>query len=259
MNLWRTIARTVPIAVTVLVVPTSVAVPIIVIPPTDLNLYQNSAGQLIATVSGPVPACGLVATDADPTYTIAGNIISVMQPVKGVACTNPPPPDGYYIASVNFGRLFDGTYTVNWNIPQLTASYTIVGNPGISAAFSGNWFDPAQNGQGFEIEILGGSAPQMSVLWFTFAPGGGETWIAASGPIDGTQASMDAYQISGPGAVFPPHFDAANLTRQPWGTLKFTFTGCNAGRVDWTSTQPGYGSGSMPLTRLTMPDGLQCP
>jgi hypothetical protein len=251
MNLYRVIA------LAVLILPATVSSQVIGVSP--LTLHQNTSGQLIATVAGTVPACGLVATSADPTYTIAGNTITVTQAVVAIACVNPPPPDNYYIASVNFGRLFDGTYTVNWNIPQLTADYTITGNPGISAAFSGNWFDPTQSGQGFEIEILGGSAPQMSVLWFTFAPGGGETWIAASGPIDGTQASMDAYQITGPGAVFPPHFDAASVHAQAWGSLKFTFSDCNTGRVDWSSTQLGYGSGTMALTRLTMPDGLACP
>lgn len=239
--------------------PAAVAVPIIVGPPTQLFVYQNSQGQLIATAIGQVPACGLVATNADPTFMIAGSVITVTQPVIAVTCTNPPPDDGYYIASVNFGRRFDGTYTVNWDIPQLTADYTITGNPGISAAFSGNWFDPNQNGQGFEIEILGGSTPQMSVLWFTFAPDGGETWIAASGPISGTHATMDAYQVTGPGAVFPPHFNAAQVTAQPWGSLTFTFSDCNTGHVDWASTQPGYGSGTMALTRLTQPDGLGCP
>jgi len=247
------------IALIVLVLPATVSSQVIGVPPVHLTLHENAAGQLIATVSGRVPACGLVANGADPTYKITGSVITVTQGVVAIACVTPPPPDNYYIASVNFGRLFDGTYTVNWNIPQLTANYTVVGNPGISAAFSGNWFDPSQSGQGFEIEILGGSVPQMSVLWFTFAPGGGQTWIAASGAIDGTQATMDAYQISGPGAVFPPHFDAAQLTRQPWGSLKFTFSGCNSGRVDWQSVLPGYGSGTMPLTRLTMPDGLTCP
>jgi hypothetical protein len=44
-----------------------------------------------------------------------------------------------------------------------------------------------------------------------------------------------------------------------WGTLTFTFTDCNSGRVDFTSTVPGYGNGSMNLTRLTLPDGLTCP
>jgi len=253
MNLYRVIAAA------ILSIPAA-GVAHVVIPGSSvaLLLHQNSSGQLIATVQGQIPPCGLVPTHADPTFTIADKVITVTQPLIAADCTNPPPPDENYIATVNFGRLFDGTYTVNWNIPSLSEQYTISGNPGISAAFSGNWFDPNQSGQGFEIEILG-NGTAMSALWFTFAPGGGETWIGASGPISGTQATLVAYQVTGTGALFPPHFDAAHVTAQPWGSLKFTFSDCNTGRVDWASTQPGYGSGTMALKRLTMPDGLACP
>jgi hypothetical protein len=43
-----------------------------------------------------------------------------------------------------------------------------------------------------------------------------------------------------------------------WGTLTFTFTNCNQGKVDFNSVL-GYGTGSMNLTRLTQPAGLSCP
>ena len=241
----------------ILLSPAIVTPQVIPVPEVQLFLNQNTAGQLIATVAGKVPPCGLVADQADPTFTVAGNVITVTQGLIAVTCTNPPPPKRYYVASINVGRLFDGEYTVNWNVPALTAQYTVVGNPGISAAFSGNWFDPNQSGQGFEIQILD-DARQMSVLWFTFAPEGGQTWIAASGPIDGRQATLNAYQIAGPGALFPPRFDAAHATAQAWGTLTFTFSDCNTGHVQWTSTQPGYGNGAMNLARLSMPDGLSC-
>jgi len=43
-----------------------------------------------------------------------------------------------------------------------------------------------------------------------------------------------------------------------WGTLTFTFTDCNHGTVNFDS-MIGYGTGSMNLTRLTLPAGLSCP
>ena len=42
------------------------------------------------------------------------------------------------------------------------------------------------------------------------------------------------------------------------GTLTFRFSDCNHGHVDWNSSVPGYGSGGMDLTRLTLPAGLTC-
>ncbi len=47
------------------------------------------------------------------------------------------------------------------------------------------------------------------------------------------------------------------VVNKPWGTLKFTFTDCNHGRVEFASSA-GYGAGSMNLTRLTQPAGLTC-
>ena len=60
------------------------------------------------------------------------------------------------------------------------------------------------------------------------------------------------------GGRWIPDFDASKVVNHPWGTFTFAFTGCNSGRVDFTSTYPGYGSNHMDLTRLTMPAGLTC-
>jgi len=70
---------------------------------------------------------------------------------------------------------------------------------------------------------------------------------------------LQGFQDVGPGGRFPPNFDPAHLQGQPWGTLTFTFSDCNHGAVSWQSDIAGYGSGSMPIVRLTMPAGLSCP
>jgi hypothetical protein len=61
------------------------------------------------------------------------------------------------------------------------------------------------------------------------------------------------------GGRWIPNFDMTKVVNNPWGTLDFTFTDCNSGRVDFASTYPGYGSNHMTLTRLTNPAGLMCP
>jgi hypothetical protein len=70
---------------------------------------------------------------------------------------------------------------------------------------------------------------------------------------------LEGIQVVGSGARFPPNFDATHASEQRWGTLTFTFSDCDHGRVDWTGTVAGYGSGGMELTRLTLPAGLTCP
>ena len=55
-----------------------------------------------------------------------------------------------------------------------------------------------------------------------------------------------------------PNFDPDRVVRNAWGTLTFTFADGRRGRVDFSSVA-GFGSGSMELTRLTLPAGLTCP
>jgi hypothetical protein len=129
-------------------------------------------------------------------------------------------------------------------------------NVPITAGFTGAWYDPNQSGHGIFIEVLPGS--QMLAWWFTFNPDGTQqAWFGNVGAIDGDTATIDALQAQG--GRWIPNFDPANVTQPAWGRLVFTFTDCNHGRVDFTSTAPGYGSGHMDLTRITEPEGLSCP
>ncbi|HEX6833905.1 MAG TPA: zinc metalloprotease [Rudaea sp.] len=135
--------------------------------------------------------------------------------------------------------------------PRLVATFAI------DAGITGNWSDPAQNGQGFSVQVLAGN--QMLAQWLTFAPDGGPTWISASGPITGDSAVLQAYQNVGSGGRFPPNFDGGHVQQLPWGTITFRFADCNSGTVSWQSTVAGYGSGSMPVARTSIPAGLSCP
>lgn len=127
----------------------------------------------------------------------------------------------------------------------------------IGAGITGQWYHPDQGGHGFSIEVLPGN--RMLAAWFVFAPDGGPTWIYATGPIKGDTAVLQAVQAVGSGGRFPPHFDAGQVLNQVWGTLSFTFTDCYSGEASWQPVVAGYTSGSLSLTRLTMPAGLSCP
>ena len=185
----------------------------------------------------------------------------------------PDPPPTTSSFSVNLGSLSPGTYAITWNIylsqmsgMQLLLSSTsasLVVTPGgsaaiaISSGFTGNWFDPSESGHGFSVEVLPGN--QMLAEWYTFAPNGGQAWIVATGPITGNSAALQGYYPVGSGGFFPPNLNPSQLYNQPWGTIIFTFTDCNSGQVSWQPTVEGYTSGSIPITRLTIPAGLSCP
>ena len=165
----------------------------------------------------------------------------------------------------------DWSFSRTFNVPGIVkyhdevskaAGVIIVKDPNafaIGAGITGSWFNPAQNGHGFMIEVLPGSPMRLLAQWMTFAPQGGQTWVSAVGPIDGDRAVLEGIQAAGSGARFPPNFDSAHLNVQGWGTLTFTFSDCDHGHVDWTAAAADYGSGGMDLTRLTLPAGLTCP
>jgi plastocyanin len=126
----------------------------------------------------------------------------------------------------------------------------------IGPGFTGAWYDPAQSGHGLFIEVL----PNNAILawWFTFSPAGDQSWFGGVGNYSGNTATISQV-LQTTGGKWIPNFDPSKTTNVPWGTLTFTFTDCNHGRVDFNSTVPGYGVGSMNLTRLTLPSGLTCP
>lgn len=137
---------------------------------------------------------------------------------------------------------------------------------GSSGAFSigpgitGNWYNPNQSGHGFSLEVLDGNI--LLAQWYAFSPQApsAPVWIIGTGAITGDTAIVQAVQVGGAGARFPPNFNASQVSNQTWGTLTFTFTDCNAGHIHWTSSAPGYPpTGDLDLIRLTKPAGLTCP
>lgn len=123
----------------------------------------------------------------------------------------------------------------------------------IDASYTGSWYDPAQSGHGFFIEILPGN--QMLAWWFTFSPDGQQSWFGGVGTISGNTVTINPVRTTG--GRFIPNFNSANVTHQPFGTMTFTFGGCRNGRVDFNFPD-GYGQGTMNLTRLTIPEAIGC-
>ena len=130
-----------------------------------------------------------------------------------------------------------------------TAAFAI--NQGITGA----WYDPQQSGHGLFLEVLPPNI--LLAFWFTFNPDGTQqSWFGGTGTYTGNTATLTMALTTG--GRWIPNFDASKIVNNPWGTLTFTFTDCNTGRVDFASTYPGYGSNHMNLTRLTAPAGLSC-
>jgi len=128
----------------------------------------------------------------------------------------------------------------------------------IGGYISGNWYDPTEGGQGFQIEAATNN--NMVAIWFVYSPDGtSQNWIYAQGGYSTSSNTVTLPAILLTGARFPPNFNSSDVTQTSWGTITFTFTDCNDGTASWVSTLPGYGSGSLPISRLTQIDGTVCP
>ena len=126
----------------------------------------------------------------------------------------------------------------------------------IGAEFTGAWYDPAQNGHGIFIEVL--PENRFFATWLTFDPSGAQAWLVGLGTYGGDTATLTAVEQPG-GGGWVPNLVPNHVVRNAWGTLVFTFTDCNHGRVAFSSPVAGFGRGSMELTRLTLPLGVTCP
>ncbi len=123
------------------------------------------------------------------------------------------------------------------------------GHP-VTGAISGSWYDPTHDGEGWKIEIV--NETTAVVYWFTYPPPGSTTkqaWVVGVGRIEGDKIIIDEGLIPS-GATFGPDFDPADVNRAPWGSFTFTFSGPNAGRMDYQGPA-GFGSGSFNIVRLT--------
>lgn len=158
------------------------------------------------------------------------------------------------LANAADGGISGGTF-----LALIPAPASSSGNVPITSGFTGAWVDTGATGQlGMGLEVLADGS--LVALVYTFAPAGGQAWIGGVGPIvDGDHATITMTTIDGPGGRFVPDFDPAQVQNTPWGTLTLRFGDCNHGTLEWDSSVPGYGSGSMTIERLTLPAGLTCP
>ena len=123
------------------------------------------------------------------------------------------------------------------------------------ALFSGSWFDPTHDGEGFNIEVLVDG--RVLVYWFSYDTEGNRRWFFGVGEsIDGKLVFDN--MLTSSGGIFGPTFDPASVDIVSWGSLTLDLS-CNSGTATYNSTEAGFGSGVLNVVRLTNIDTLSCP
>jgi hypothetical protein len=145
----------------------------------------------------------------------------------------------------------------------ILCSVSILFIPGEASArnidrfLSGSWYNPAQNGHGFSIEI--GANGLVVIYWYVYHPDGTPMFILAVGQASGMSVTATAYYNTG---MRFGVFDPSERMESEWGSITITFHNCNSATVEYDSDfvhggQP-FGSGSFPIQKLVTIDQLEC-
>ncbi len=120
----------------------------------------------------------------------------------------------------------------------------------LTSKHTGSWFQPDQDGQGFAIEVVPdetGKQKVAVVYWYTFDDQGRPTWYFGTGPVEGEQAMVTLYEVTG-GQFAQP---STNVTKTEWGTLDLRFDDCDNGQAQYDSKKEQFGTGIIELKRIT--------
>ncbi len=145
---------------------------------------------------------------------------------------------------------YDASITVPSFDSQVRPRQTAIVPP-VDAHYSGQWFDPARDGEGISLEILPGN--KALLYFFTYPPAGEpgvQTWLTAVGDVIGNGIEFADVQLPSLGA-------SGQLQGQHWGRIGIMFTDCNNGAMRWDGP-PSWGSLEVPLSRITALQGLAC-
>lgn len=160
------------------------------------------------------------------------------------------------------GRITFDYYTaflgLNLRLERVEPGPDIEVEPVAKHKYSGSWFNPERDGEGFIVEVLdrpgpGGVGSEIVVFWFTYGPNGDQSWMVGTGSLVGRVAEVD-FEITS-GASFGAGFDADDVARENWGSLKLEFLNCGQAHAQYAGE---YGSGQLDLARLSVIDGLDC-
>jgi hypothetical protein len=121
---------------------------------------------------------------------------------------------------------------------------------------SGAWFDPAHNGEGWNVEELPDGRSQ--VYWFTYDANGEQAWTIGVSPTSGTSMTIEQ-NLRPVGTRFGDAFNPGQVTAQPWGRLELQLTSCTGqGTATWQSSDAAFGSGTLRPQLLTLLSGTVC-
>jgi hypothetical protein len=135
--------------------------------------------------------------------------------------------------------------------------------------FSGAWYDPERDGEGFVVEV--NEDGRAVVYWFTHTPDGSgeQAWMMGDGEIKSwvinipppgvpTHTIVIDSMVRPTGTRFGTNFDPDDIVWEDWGRLAIDFFRQGTGHVYWDSNDDDFGTGDHPIERLARPMLAEC-
>lgn len=145
-------------------------------------------------------------------------------------------------------------------IPYITRAVRVAaGAFPILPLHTGSWYDPANAGKGFVLEVSQASGsetgPLVIVSWYDFHEGK-QIWLYGLKNFNWGDSSVEVPVQISTGAQFGSAFNPSQIIANAnWGKITVRFTGCDAGSFTYTSI---YGNGTFPVRSLTLPTDKSC-
>ena len=129
------------------------------------------------------------------------------------------------------------------------------GNGQISATgMSGLFYNSANDGQYITIQRLHNDS--ALVIWNTFDENGAPAWVYGVGDVSGQSIHVSQVGRKSGGTLMGGTVVGASAA--VWGTMDVNLSDCYNMTLSYNSSDPNFGSGSTPLTRLAFLDGVDC-
>ena len=128
------------------------------------------------------------------------------------------------------------------------------GSFSVPAGISGSWYDPDFDGEGWNLQLLGGGL--ALAYWFSYDGNGNQAWFYGLGRVSGNTITFNALRQP-MGGRFGSGFDPAQVSQPLWGTMALVFDDCNSGYMAY-SGKTGFDTGEMNIQRITGLQNIPC-
>lgn len=138
-----------------------------------------------------------------------------------------------------------------------SGAYEFGGGQGqlVASGMSGLYYNQANNGHYVSVQRLGGNF--ALVIWNTFDATGKPAWVYGVGTVDGTKIQMPQV-VQNIGGTLHSGGAVTGVIPTLWGSMTLDVSSCYAAHLNYQSSQPLFGSGSIDLRRLVFVNGLDC-